>query len=572
MLNNNQNNFSKSELEKYTAMSNKAHEINEAIENADEKLIKDIVDKKIMLSQSNIEILNNANQNEDKNIDIKSYINETLTSKMIMINKKINISAIIENYLKYNWKFINSDDWLFYIFNISNTLYEIKSNDFYIFTSSTFWINRTETIFKYVISNIEVVANNIWEFMKVRRFSYYDKLNNICYISMHNNTFIEVKVNEINIRNNGYNWIFFINKREYTPWMFHEDTLNSKDYINVLISSLSLSWEYWQEFKEDVYILLKNWIISLFIPEFLTSRPILLFMWQMWSWKSFFLKVVIQLLLWEGNGLTVFPNNYSSMEAFVVNNYFCFLDNVDWTLSSKFIDLIASVTTWGWFKSRELYTNYWEIKKKVNCFIWITSQDPKFLRPDIVDRSIPIYMKRLDSFTHEDVWIKVYMENRNLILSSLVYDIQNTLRNISENKTYWSEIRLADFANLLYNSRLNWYKDEDIHQLISRLSLSQQRLTRSNDIFWDLLLHILENWKDFLVHWKYYKSDELHSIFVKYAKKHSWILHYDFKWKVWMARVLTNNSREYNIISWIIIKTKIVWANNKLYSLSITDE
>jgi hypothetical protein len=497
---------------------------------------------------------------------LKLEIDKLIFSKLSEREKIKYISEVLINFLKNNWKFIKNQSNFYYLYDIDCNIYTYKDSMFNLFLSDLSWINYNDSIFKWIYATLVQHNNKYWVDVEIKKFSHYDKIQNIVYVHNNKNKVIKISVNEIKEIKNWDEWIIFLSNPNHEEWNFIEDKTND-NYLDELINSLNFDETNLK--KEELYLIIKQYILSLFFPELFSNRPILACIWGRWSWKSFFLEMIILILFWDKVSMWNLPSNEREIKVNLTNDYFSVFDNVDDKVSNKVLDLLCSVCTWGSIKERQLHTNNKMIENKINCFVALTSRTAYFKREDFANRLLIINLCQRKDYWSASIERTKYIENRDWILSGLCYEIQKSLKNFEDYKNYKTSFRISDYANFLLNN--NKDKENYIIDILSKLEDRQLDLTNSSDQLLILLEKLLDDIKNKTYLWNFkewvlYKAKELHFIFSQYMRDRVWII-YPFNNPTSLGINLENKSKSYKL-SWINIARQKGSSNLYYYSIS----
>ena len=208
--------------------------------------------------------------------------------------------------------------------------------------------------------------------------------------------------------------------------------------------------------SEDYKNILKNYILSLFFPDLMKTRPILIFIGDKGSGKSFALKVIQYILIGKHSLTTI--KNESDFNAIISNSYLTYIDNIDESnsLKSGTLDMIASVSTGYTIQERKLYKNNEKYELSVDTWLGFTSRTNIMNRVDIAERGLIFKLKRLKDISNdyqyfcEDVVIKTLLQKRDYILSVILNELNLTIKTL-KNFSYITKakFRMADFASFI---------------------------------------------------------------------------------------------------------------------------
>lgn len=423
---------------------------------------------------------------------IKEKIIEIMKDKYLNSEeKKREISFLIINTLKEIWIFYKTKNLIFYYFdNLEKRIFKIKSDEFKFLINQYFQINGSTDYYKYLIEELSSHISTFWKEVNICDFSYYDLQTNSLYIYNNANKIIKITPTKIQEVENWHNWIIFDKKSINEEWNVIKDCNMSNHFEKVREIIENVNFDTDSNISKNNYVwILENYIYSLFFPNILNTRPILAFIWNKWSWKSFFLKLLLYIFYWKESSLSNLPANDEEFKNSLMNNYLYFIDNLDDSITKTKIDILCSVATWVWIKKRVLYTDNKELNFKVNSFLAITSRTPKFKRVDLNERLLIIKLMSLEKYMSEtELFWKI---NRNEIMTYIIYNLHKILQNIDKMKYYTSNFRIADFANLILNFKLQNKEENEIKEILDLFTREQENFSMETDPLIQLLEMIL---------------------------------------------------------------------------------
>jgi len=483
-----------------------------------------------------------------------------------MRTKKSRISELLISELLSQWYFIRSNTNMYYFYNTNTTLYDIWRSEFEYLIHQLSNINPTDTIYSFLIKELEFHTKKHGKLVEIKEFSYYEKKSNTLYVFNNGNKIIKITESSISEINNWSDWIIFLKKEHHEEWNY-KNTRSKKDYIWELIESINFNENILN--KKEYIRVLNIYVNSLFFPDLLSNRPILVFVGEKWSGKSYVFEILSKIFYGDNTSLWTFQSKEDDIKTNLINEYFCVFDNVDGKVEDWKIDLLCSVATGTSIKARKLYKNNEIIITKVNCFIGITTRNPYFKRDDLCDRMIIVNLDRRSGwFESSNLSKEKFLKNRDTIMSYLCKKLQKTLKEIQPFKNYKSILRISDFSNFAINS----YKSEEkeLEAIFAKLVTAQQELTNSTDSLVILLEYLIEESKTSLWHgfkeWEFYTASELHKIFAQYAEYNKTHIFYGFKSVKSLSKSLMINQVSYKNINNITIETRKKWGNLMTYS------
>ena len=144
---------------------------------------------------------------------------------------------------------------------------------------------------------------------------------------------------------------------------------------------------------KDTTLLLKCYIISLFIPEI--PKPILLLHGEQGGAKSTFQELIQMLVDPSITQTLTFPRDTNEFIQQLSHNYIAYYDNVS-VIQEWISDLLCRAVTGSSFSKRALWTNDDDFYYNFKRIIGINGIDLAATKADLLDRSIIIQTERID--------------------------------------------------------------------------------------------------------------------------------------------------------------------------------
>ncbi len=234
------------------------------------------------------------------------------------------------------------------------------------------------------------------------------------------------------------------------------DTIDSIDskMFDEFISLFNLKTN--KENTEDIKLLLKCYIISLFIPEI--PKPILLLHGEQGGAKSTFQELIKMLVDPSTTQTFTFPRDSSEFVQQLSHNPIAYYDNVS-DIQDWISDLLCRAVTGSSFSKRALYTNDDDIYYNFKRIIGINGIDLAATKADLLDRGLIIQTERIDKKDRKK--IKKIWEQFNQLKPYVLGYIFDILVKVLRYRAEHGEI---DFPNGL-NRMADW---EEYAEIISR--------------------------------------------------------------------------------------------------------
>lgn len=132
-------------------------------------------------------------------------------------------------------------------------------------------------------------------------------------------------------------------------------------------------------------------------------------------------------LIYGGKMMLGMVSNAGNFNTAVSTYPLYVFDNVDtWErwLPDRLAQLAGDISS----DSRKLYTDNDAYTTRGIAFVGLTAHDPKFTRPDVVDRFIVLTFKRIHSFISEGRLVGDILSRRNVLWGHLINDLQKILQ------------------------------------------------------------------------------------------------------------------------------------------------
>jgi hypothetical protein len=146
-------------------------------------------------------------------------------------------------------------------------------------------------------------------------------------------------------------------------------------------------------------------------------------------------------------------------------------------------DKLASLATGQTIQKRKLYSDSDIIKLPTKTFLGVTSRTPQFTRDDVADRLICLTFERIKDFLPEGELISDIIENRNEIMSYIMFELQEIIRTFkgTQGRKYPNNFRIADFA--VFGLKINDAKGKKdaFESLLDRVSTIQKDFAVEED-------------------------------------------------------------------------------------------
>ena len=308
-------------------------------------------------------------------------------------------------------------------------------------------MNRSETEYDYLIADLETEAGGRGKESEIYRFAHYDRDNHVLYIDRNDFQMYKLDGKSIELLPNAAEGVLFITDLQNEP--FELKNIGEEEYLRPLIIEPTnfVSGEHVNLEKDEQKYLFQTWLYMLFFEELQPTKPIQVFIGPQGSGKTTRQRIVGQFLL--GHHFNVQGvGGEDDFIATITHNYFAVFDNVD-TYKDWLNDRLAQAATGQRIEKRELYTTNRLVRYYPRCFLSLNSREPKFKRPDVVDRLLLFRVQRLEQFQSEARLLGEIQKYRNELWSEMLIDLNQIVAALKEdNESFSSQHRMADWAEL----------------------------------------------------------------------------------------------------------------------------
>lgn len=343
-------------------------------------------------------------------------------------------------------------------------------------------INAAKDYYNYVVNELSTYAFDNGAQIETHNFCYYNRKNNALYIFNNDKTVYKITTENIEELENGDEGIMFNYKPEYEPFEITKIG-NSIDYFKKYVSdSMNVDTEASKLTDSEYKTLLRLWFFSTFFNSIMPSKSILVTIGEKGSRKTSILRRLGIALFGSKYNVRPLPNKAEDFDTLVTNSHFVIFDNAD-TKREWLNDKLASVATGQTIEKRKLYTDNESIKLPTKTYLALTSRTPGFARDDVSDRLIGIYLIRVEDYIPEDEVMIDVIDNRNEIMTYIIYELQKILKafEITKGHKYRTKFRIADFA--VFGLRIfdSLGKKEEFESILDKVCEAQKAFAVEED-------------------------------------------------------------------------------------------
>lgn len=423
------------------------------------------------------------------------------------------ISNLIIKDLKQLGEFIKTKSNDCYFFNSEDkTLIQINPEN--LNYKKLIWeyrINPKMRVYNFLHQAIIIYCHIEGKTTDVHKFAYYNIVANKLYIKRNASQMYIVDTKNICLCDNGVDGVLFSDVIDSEPFEYVENK-NGTDFITEKIISLCNFNPTFLDVKTQRAIA-KTYFLSLFMPEFLNTKPILTVIGSKGSGKTTLLKAFVKTLYGKKQNVSLVPSKMDDLDVLVVNSHFLALDNWD-LYKSEYGDKLAVYATGGYIKKRKLYTDATMYEAFIDAFIGMSTRTLNIKRDDILQRLLLLEVNPvIGGYIAEPDLMKPIEDNRNEIMSQALDEIQRIMR-IIESKKYKSlrsGFRMADFAKFM-----TIYLDDtkQAEEYLANMTKCQRAASTENDILLYYLCAFTMEYSG-----RYYNAQEMYALIVNFEKQ-----------------------------------------------------
>lgn len=392
--------------------------------------------------------------------------------------------------------FVDKKKCIYYWFEEkSKDLYAIPEKSdkemFELYLNNNFGIN-TKSVVDYIFKDLCTEARFRGTETEAHEFTYYDVEKSIAYVNRFDNRMYKTDGDTIDLCDNGTDGVLFL-KSNTQPYEF-VDKVDPGIAQAYLVDDINFG-RHGTLTPEECKELFNLELISLFFPEVLKTKPIIILYGPKASGKSTALKRILTLFHGKEMGLLNVPKKQRDFETQLTRNNFVFFDNVDEKVSTWFKDGLASAATGYTIQMAQLYRTNEAAEFQVNPSIGICTRTANFGegRDDIPDRSLVFHVKPIANFKDEGTLFDAILKNRNKIMSALLLQIKSVVKNLKETKgnPFTTDFRMADFVRFVHDGMPDkWVRLKTVFEKMKRV---QSDLAAEGSLIYEVINCYLED-------------------------------------------------------------------------------
>ena len=501
--------------------------------------------------------------------DIRRQLEELLTKGRSEVDRNRIAQKAIELLLERGVFIRDKSGDCFYFSYKAHRSFAVGSQEYIDHISVETGINPASQDFKYVIEAGGVYARQNSVETNIHRFAVFDESTLTVCINHRSDAYLKITQLSVITVVNGSEGIYFIYDKNVQSFELSEgdpqEAINTAYKFLVAQCNFDNGNDSTLSGAEQKYL----WWHVILLFFFLSNRrtkPPMVFLGEPGSGKTTILRKLGVALFGEKFEVLSLSEEEKDVVAAISRRSLVVLDNVD--RPSKFLDdMIARVSTGTSFARRKLYTDNDEVVILPRAHLAITSMHPYFNRVDVADRILIFRLVRNEdtNFKDENTIISEILENRNLILSGLVYSMQWALQNIERNaRTVTStDFRMADAALLLMRMADD---PENMRRIISMMKKEQTSFVSEGNPLMELIYQWLED--DLSRKYQFYPTTKLFYSLKSFVNGHR-EFNFDYRSSKSFGMALKNQRR--TLETRLLIEDRVASSNVREYKFQVRE-
>ena len=345
-----------------------------------------------------------------------------------------------------------SDGRPYYYDGLSQKLYYLNPNDrdFASVFLERYTLIRTEDLTRHVVASMEGFALRQGNVRELRRFSHFDPVEGVLYLSRYDGTCWRLDGASITTVPNGAGALFIDDDKGVAcdapqigpngvllPYLV--DDLN---FVTQTTSGVT---------PQEQRTLLALWTYAIAFPELLPTKPLLLLEGTRGSGKTSTIQRIQLAVHGRQQTLSVGIHDEQDFGVMILRSPLALLDNID-RMVDWLQDALGAYTMGGTWARRKKYTDDEQIEIRPSSFLSISTRNPvTFRRDDMADRCLILRLDRRITNTPLSQMLATVTNTRQLIYGEWLFGLNRIVAALRQGtRPTTSSYRLADFATLAH--------------------------------------------------------------------------------------------------------------------------
>jgi hypothetical protein len=367
----------------------------------------------------------------------------------------------------------------------------LDTEGFVVWLSDIIDVNPASQELTYVRQQCEKAAHKA-EQKEIKRVSAWDEKEQVLRISGFDGSVFVLSGDRKSPKELNGEHVIFDDGGGENEWLPYEPVMSDEK----LLYRYTTTDPNWAQDRENCGLALRAWILATFFTDRFPSKALLAITGDPGSGKTVAMKSFINSLYGNKVDIEMLPSTERDFAAAINESHTVIIDNLD-SFTKWVQDCLAVAVSGGGRSQRKLYTNAEKFRVLYDAWIAITSMSPATLkRPDLIDRSILLYLNRFEGegFEGEAQIAQRIERDRNKWWGSVFRELDQIVAKIKEQSSTEKEksiLRIADwalFAKLVADVE---GIPEVYERMITMLVENQRQFMLDNEL---TLLDAIESW------------------------------------------------------------------------------
>lgn len=372
----------------------------------------------------------------------------------------------------------------------------LKSDEFNGYLFGKYGLLTSEDITRHVVTALRAYATLRGRELEGRRYTHYDALDNVLYVSRYDGRLWRIDGNGIDSAANGEGTLFLDDDggRACEPDIGPHGVLlptliDGLEYVERTDGGLS---------KDQQRLALTTWLFAIAFPDLMPSKPMLLVEGTKGSGKTIAVQLIARAVHGKPHTHIVGKQDEKDFGVQLLRKPICLLDNTD-SFVDWLQDALCSYATSGEWTRRKLYTDDGDHVVRPHSFIAIASKNPiTFKRDDVADRCLIIRLDRRTTNTPAAALVARVEATREQLLGEWLYYLNEIVYAIRQGALARggqaaASHRMADFAHLAHViGAVLGHTEDAIDAMLDGVQAEREVLSQEGDP----LLNLLDKWLD----------------------------------------------------------------------------
>ena len=377
--------------------------------------------------------------------DIRTQIDEVRElPKVSRDRKQAQIADIVRDNMTSRGGFYYASDEQRVVYHFNRRLIDVsqKNTDFRSFIDRQYTLNPMGWEFPYVAEHLRDYAVDAAQRITLHNVSYFDAEHNRLYISDNRGGMYRLDGESIDHLEMGIDGVMFNSQPMGAPIYRKPHQLSPLDECILSLPNYNTD----QLSRKESMLLVRSWLYSMFFLD--ESKPILLVEGTWGSGKTTLFKALEWVLIGPTANVTEMKSDPKEMREVFRNKHHVFVDGVE-AANNWQQNVLSTAATGSQDNKRVLYTDNEQAHYSLKPALGLTTMSARYLRPDVLDRSIVLNAERFTGFRSIDDIKATVLTHRGEIWNEIILDLNAMLRALPAFDAPPARLRMASYETFL---------------------------------------------------------------------------------------------------------------------------